>query len=79
MKKIHVIDVRTVASILTEFMFVKNFEDFQRVYNDIYERYGLCADPFTGCPVSPEDYADLNEDYYKQISEERFGYDIYAE
>ena len=77
MQKKQVIEARTVASILTRFNFVKDFEDFKRVYNEIYKLFNLCEDPFTGCPVIPEDYANLNEEYRRQISEVRFGYDIY--
>lgn len=74
-----IIEARAVASCLTRFMFVKDFEDFKRVYDEIYKLFDLREDPFMGCPVIPEDYAELQEEYRRQISEERFGYDISAE
>lgn len=79
MAKKQIIEARAVASCLTRFMFVKDFEDFKRVYNEIYKFFDLRDDPFTGCPVIPEDYAEQQEDYRRQLSEERFGYDIFSE
>lgn len=67
-------DCMLVAEILTSFMFVRTMEDVNRVWKQIYDAYGLCDDPFTGCPVSPGEYADNNLEYQKQSMIDKYGH-----
>ena len=65
---------RVVADILTQFMFVRTMEDVHRVWQNVYDQYDLCDDPFTGCPCSNEEYADNNIEYQRQAMIERYGH-----
>ena len=65
---------KLVAEILTPFMFVRTMEDMWRVWKETYDAYGLYDDPFTGCPVSPGEYADNNLKYQKQSMIEKYGH-----
>lgn len=57
---------KVVADILTEFMFTCSRDEVIEVYNRVFERYGLCSDPFTGVPCTPEEYAESKLEYERQ-------------
>jgi hypothetical protein len=65
---------KVAAEILTEFMFVKNMDDVNLVWDDICKRYGLCDDPFTHTPCTPEEYAKNSLEYDRQRMIERYGH-----
>lgn len=65
---------RIVADILTEFMFTRTMDEVTETWNRIYEQYGLCSDPFTQTPCSPEDYAKNKLEYEKQAMIEKYGH-----
>lgn len=67
-------DQRVAADILTEFMFTKTMDDVINVWNDLFEKYGLCSDPFTHIPVIPEEYAKNKAEHDRQIMMERYGH-----
>lgn len=67
-------DQRVAADILTEFMFTKTMDDVINVWNDLFEKYGLCSDPFTHTPVTPEEYAKNKSEYDRQVMMERYGH-----
>lgn len=68
------ISQRVAAEILTQFMFVRTMDDVTRVWSEVYEQYGLCDDPFTHTPCTPEEYCDNQLEYDKQTMIERYGH-----
>ncbi|MBR2312000.1 MAG: hypothetical protein IKA46_01760 [Clostridia bacterium] len=76
MKKIHLSDKiqRTVAEILTDFMFAQNMEEVHEKVQSLYKDYQLCEDPFTHCPCSPKEYEKNILEYERQTSIARYGY-----
>ncbi len=67
-------DQRIPADILTEFMFTKTMDDVINVWNDLFEKYDLCSDPFTHIPVTPEEYAKIISEHDRQVMIERYGH-----
>lgn len=67
-------DQRIAADILTAFMFTKTMDDVINVWNDLFEKYDLCFDPFTHAPVTPEEYAKNKSEYDRQVMMERYGH-----
>lgn len=67
-------DQGVVAKILTQFMFTNNMDEVVRVWGEIYEEYGLCADPFTHTPCTPEEYYKNSLEYDKQTMIGRYGH-----
>lgn len=65
---------RIVADVLTQFMTTKTMDDVATVWNQIYEQYGLCDNPFTHTPCSPGEYEKDRLEYDKQIMIERYGH-----
>lgn len=62
------------ADILMEFTFIRTMEDVDRAYKNVFERYGLCYDPFTGTPCSPAEYDECKEEWDRQMMENKYGY-----
>lgn len=67
-------DQQVAADILTQFMFTKTIEEVIDVWNNIYEQYELCTDPFTGTPCIPEEYWKNKLEYEKQTMIEQYGH-----
>ncbi len=67
-------DQQLAADILTQFMFTKDMKDVLQVWDEIYEQYDLCDDPFTNCPCSSEEYYKNRLEYEKQVAIERYGH-----
>lgn len=65
---------KVAADILTQFMFVNCIDDVTKAWNNVYEQYELCSDPFTGCPCSEQEYCRNVIEYEKQVMIERFGH-----
>ena len=65
---------RIVAEILTRFMFTKNMDEVMKVWDEIYEEYGLCDDPFTNIPCTPKEYYNSKLEYERQLMIERYGH-----
>ena len=74
MKKISDKEQRIVAEILTQFMFTKNMDDVMKVWDNIYNEYDLCMDPYTSTPCSNKEYADNNVRYQKELMIQRYGH-----
>lgn len=72
--KITARDQRVAAEILTQFMFTKDMEDVMKVWKEVHEHYGLCDDPFTGTPCTPEEYCRNRVEYEKQAMIEKYGH-----
>lgn len=67
-------DQRIAAEILTSFMFTKDLDEVIEVWNKIYEKYGLCNDPFTHTPCTPKEYCENQLEYERQTMIERYGH-----
>ena len=65
---------KVAADILTEFLFTSDMDDVIAAYDRVFKRYGLCDDPFTGCPCTPEEYCENQLQYEKQTMIERYGH-----
>ena len=65
---------KVAADILTQFMFADTLEEALDVWNNVYEQYELCIDPFTGTPCSTEDYYKNRLEYDRQTMIERYGH-----
>ena len=65
---------KVAADILMEFMFTRDMDEVIEAYQRVFERYGLCSDPFTGCPCTPDEYWDSKLEYEKQTMIERYGH-----
>ena len=70
--KITARDQRVAAETLTRFMFTKDMEDVMNVWKEVHEHYGLCDDPFTGTPCTPEEYCRNQVEYEKQVMIEKY-------
>ena len=70
--KITARDQRVTAEILTRFMFTKDMEDVMNVWKEVHEHYGLCDDPFTGTPCTPEEHCRNQVEYEKQEMIEKY-------
>ena len=62
------------ADILMEFTFIRNMDDVCNAYKKVFDRYGLCYDPFTGTPCTPDEYDENKEEWDRQMMESRYGY-----
>lgn len=67
-------DQKVAAEILTQFMFTRDMLDVVAVWKQVYEKYGLCDDPFTHTPCTPEEYCKNNLEYEKQAMIEKYGH-----
>ena len=67
-------DQRIASDILTQFMFTHNMDDVAEVWDMVYKQYGLCEDPFTRTPCTPDEYAKSSLKYEKQTMIERYGH-----
>lgn len=67
-------DQRVAAEILTQFMFARNMEEVWKAWDNIYEQYDLCDDPFTHTPCTPEEYAKNRLEYDRQTMIEKYGH-----
>lgn len=65
---------RTAADILNALLCCTNMDEVWEVYTRVYEKYGLCDDPFTGFPVTADECAKNSEEYENQLFEDRYGY-----
>jgi hypothetical protein len=65
---------KVASEILTRFMFVRDMDDVNEVWEDVYKQYGLCDDPFTNTPCTPEEYAKNCLEYDRQVMLERYGH-----
>ena len=65
---------KVASDILTQFMFTKDMDDVNKVWDEVYEQYGLCDEPFTHTPCTPEEYAKNRLEYDKQVMMERYGH-----
>lgn len=65
---------KTAADILTQFMFTKDMDDVVKTWDEVYKQYGLCDDPFTHTPCTPEEYAKNSLEYDRQVMMERYGH-----
>lgn len=72
MYKINQCCQQTAADILTKFYFVKNDEDFDNVWEDVYKQYNLKIDPFTFLPITMKEYIIVTEEYQKQKYEQKY-------
>ena len=62
------------ADILVRFTFIRDMDDVMRVYDEVFEAYGLCTDPFTGVPCTPQEYVENRVEYDRQIMIEKYGH-----
>lgn len=65
---------KVAVDILVRFMFTKDMDDVVKTWNEIYEQYELCDDPFTHTPCTPKEYAKNRLEYSKQVMVERYGH-----
>ena len=73
-KKLTDKEQQVASEILTAFMFTNNMEDVMKVWQDIYNAYELCDDPFTHTPCSPKEYAENSLEYSRQTMIEKYGH-----
>ena len=67
-------DRQVAADILTQFMFARTMDNVAKVWDNIYQHYDLCSDPFTGVPLTIEEYFESRLEYDKQVMIERYGH-----
>ena len=67
-------DQKLVSEIITQFMFTKTMDDVMEVWKRVYEEYGLCDDPFTHTPCTPDEYCKNRSEYDKQTMIEKYGH-----
>lgn len=58
---------KTASYILTKFMYICDMEDFLSVWNDIFDTFNLCIDPFNHLPCTPDEYSKNSLDYSKHL------------
>ena len=67
-------DQKIVAKILTQFMFTRDMDDVIQVWKEVFDEYGLCEDPFTRTPCTPDEYCENSLEYDRQAMIERYGH-----
>ena len=72
--KRHEIEQLVAANILTQFMFARDMGEVLQTWDNIYNQYELCDDPFTHTPCSSEDYYKSKLEYDRQAMIERYGH-----
>ena len=65
---------KVAVDILMEFMFTRDMDEVVESYKRVFEKYGLCKDPFTKCPCTPDEYYESNLEYERQTMIERYGH-----
>ena len=65
---------KVAADVLMEFMFARDMNEVIETHNRVFERYGLCEDPFTRCPCTPEEWCKSQLEYEKQMMIEQYGH-----
>ena len=65
---------KVATDILMEFMFTRDMDEVIEAYGRVMKRYGLCEDPFTSCPCTPDEWYDSQLEYEKQTMIERYGH-----
>lgn len=65
---------KVASDILMEFMFTRDMDEVIEAYGRIMKRYGLCEDPFTSCPCTPDEYWDSKLEYERQAMIEKYGH-----
>ena len=73
-RKISERDRCVAAEILTSFMFTRNIDEVMAVWNQVYEQYGLCDDPFTHTPCSPKEWSENLVEYEQQTMMNLYGH-----
>ena len=49
-------------------------EEIERIYDRVFNEYGLCRDPFTHMVCTSEDYAKSSLEYDRQTMYEKYGH-----
>jgi hypothetical protein len=49
-------------------------EEIKRIYDRVFNEYGLCRDPFTGMVCTSEEYAKNSLEYDRQTMYEKYGH-----
>lgn len=65
---------RVAVNILMEFMYTRDMNEVVEAYHRVLEQYGLCEDPFTSCPCTPEEWSKSKLEYEKQTMIEMYGH-----
>lgn len=65
---------KVAADILIEFLFTRDMDEVIKAYHRVFDRYGLCKDPFTGIPCTPDEYYESQLEYERQTMIERYGH-----
>ena len=65
---------KAATDILMHFLFTNNMDEVIKAYNTVMKKYGLCEDPFTRCPCTPEEYYEKSLEYERQTMIERYGH-----
>lgn len=73
-RKITKRDQMVAAEILIQFAFVKDVKEMFKVWQDIFEEYGLFNDPFTSLPCTLDEYYENSLEYDRQTMIERYGH-----
>ncbi len=65
---------KIAAEILTAFMFCNTMEEIHKTWDNIYNQYALCDDPFTHTPCSSKEAIENRHEYEKQFMLEKYGH-----
>jgi hypothetical protein len=65
---------KVAVDILMEFRCTRDMDEVIEAYHKVFERYGLCSDPFTGCPCTPDEWYDNQLEYERQTMLELYGH-----
>ena len=77
MKKAKKSEQRLVASILTEFALANDMEDVRRIWENLFNEYALCYDPFTKLPCTFDEYSEKEKEYNEQMMYDKYGYYVF--
>ena len=65
---------KVAVDILMEIVFTRDMDELIEAYKRVIEKYGLCEDPFTHCPCTPDEYYKSQLEYERQIMIDRYGH-----
>lgn len=65
---------KVAADILTELTFARDMDEVWKVYDRVFEQYGLHNDPFTHLPCTSDEWYENKLEYDRQTMIERYGH-----
>ena len=70
---------KVAADVLSHFFYTKDMDEVLKAFKNVMDIYGLCEDPFTGFPCTPEEYCENSLEYDRQLADIKYGHHDWLE